>query len=49
MVYFFAGKTLKDFKKFVVTDAGIQEKISELRGRVAEFSTAFPMPGFDNH
>ncbi len=37
------------FKEFVDADATIQEKLSELRGRVETFAENYPMPGLDNH
>ncbi|XP_074652148.1 serine hydroxymethyltransferase, mitochondrial-like isoform X2 [Tubulanus polymorphus] len=40
-----AGKTVKDFKNFVDTDAETQKKIAELRHEVESFARKFPMPG----
>jgi len=43
------GKSLKDYKAFVLSDSTIQSKIADLRKRVADFASGYPMPGFDNH
>ena len=48
-VSFFPGKSLKAFKEHVISDAATVEKIADLRKRVSEFASAFPMPGFDGH
>jgi len=42
-----AGKTMKEFKKFVRQDSESQEKIGELKNDVVAFASKFPMPGFD--
>ena len=36
---------LKEFKEVADKDPEITGKIQELRGRVEEFATKFPMPG----
>ena len=46
---FFPGKTLREFKEFVMVDDGVQAKITDLRNQVTEFTSKFPMPGFDDH
>lgn len=41
------GKSMKDFKAGLESDAQIKKKISDLRSEVQEFSRQFPMPGFE--
>ncbi|CAG2208740.1 SHMT [Mytilus edulis] len=38
-------KTLKEFKEFVISDAGIIKQLDSLRSEVEEFAEGFPMPG----
>ena len=42
-------KNIKEFNKFIATDAEINEKCDILRAEVQEFALGFPMPGYDNH
>ncbi len=42
-------KKLREFATFLDEDDGMAKRCAELRGRVNEFATAFPMPGFDDH
>lgn len=39
---------LKEFKEFLLTDEGTKEKIADLKKRVEEFASAFPLPGLDD-
>ncbi|KAF0289160.1 Serine hydroxymethyltransferase, mitochondrial [Amphibalanus amphitrite] len=43
------GKSLKDYKAGLASDAETAAKIADLRKRVREFAKQFPMPGFDDH
>ncbi|XP_060075574.1 serine hydroxymethyltransferase, mitochondrial-like [Ylistrum balloti] len=40
-------KTIKDFKAFVDSDAGIQSQIAALRNEVEDFAKSFSMPGLE--
>lgn len=42
-------ETLKDFKKFVLEDPETTKAIKSLREKVINFSSGFPMPGYDDH
>nr|ACG44669.1 serine hydroxymethyltransferase [Zea mays] len=42
-----SGPKLVDFKKLCHEDATFSKKIRELKERVAQFSTKFPLPGYD--
>lgn len=39
---------LKEFKEFLLTDEGTKEKIADLKKRVEEFASAFPLPGLED-
>jgi len=39
---------LKDFKTYLLEDAGIQAKIQNLKSEVNDYASGFPMPGFDD-
>lgn len=41
-----SGPKLADFKKLLVDDCEIAEKIAKLREEVEKFSEEFPMPGY---
>lgn len=42
---FLFSETLKEFKEFVISDAGIIKQLDSLRSEVEEFAEGFPMPG----
>ena len=42
------AETLKEFKAFVLEDAGTQKKLDALRAEVQEFAGQYNMPGFDD-
>ena len=44
-VVLFPGADLKEFKKFALKESYIQEKMANLKERVNNFMSAFPMPG----
>lgn len=39
---------LKEFKEFLLTDEGTKGKIADLKKRVEEFASAFPLPGLED-
>ncbi|XP_053214651.1 serine hydroxymethyltransferase, mitochondrial-like [Panonychus citri] len=43
------GKTVNDFKKFITTDEETIKQIADIRRRVNEWASTFPMPGYDDH
>lgn len=43
------SKKMKDFKEVLNTDTAVKERCEELKGRVSEFASKFPMPGHDEH
>ena len=43
------SKKLKDFKEVLETDEAVNKQCRELKGRVNEFASTFPMPGHDDH
>ena len=45
------GKTkkLKDYKEFLETDEDINKKCQDLKKRVSNFASNFPMPGHSDH
>merc|ERR1712179_471472 len=43
------SKKLKDFKEVLETDEAVNKQCMELKGRVNEFASTFPMPGHDDH
>ena len=43
------SKKLKDYKEVLDTDSAIVDKCNDLKRRVAEFASKYPMPGHDNH
>lgn len=45
----YSVETLKDFKRFVLEDAETTAAIQSLKERVIKFSSAFSMPGYDDH
>jgi len=42
------SKKLKEFKEVLNSDSEVIERCEELRGRVMEFATQYPMPGHDD-
>ncbi|UYV62728.1 SHMT2 [Cordylochernes scorpioides] len=44
-----AGKTLKDFKALLKSDSEVEKSMGELRDKVEQFASGFPMPGFRDH
>ena len=44
-----SGKSLKDYKAGLASDADTIAKVADLRKRVREFAREYPMPGFDDH
>ena len=42
-------KKLKDYNECLNNDAAVKSKCEELRSKVVDFASAFPMPGFENH
>lgn len=42
------SKKLKDFREVLNSDSEVLERCDELRGRVTEFATQYPMPGHDD-
>jgi len=49
LFFSFLAKTLKDFKALILTDPEVRKKISQLRTKVNQFASKFPIPGFDDH
>ena len=43
------SKKLKDFKEVLDTDEQVIGKCAELKSRVNEFASKFPMPGHEDH
>ncbi|XP_037081467.1 serine hydroxymethyltransferase, mitochondrial-like isoform X2 [Pollicipes pollicipes] len=43
------GKSLKDYRAALASDAEIIDKVADLKRRVRHFAAQFPMPGFDDH
>ena len=43
------SKKLKDFKEVLETDPTVTEQCAELKSRVNQFASQFPMPGHDDH
>ena len=43
------GKSLKDYKAGLASDAEIGAKVADLKTRVRQFAGQYPMPGFDDH
>jgi len=43
------SKKLKDFKEVLDTDPEVGARCEELRARVAEFASKYPMPGHEDH
>lgn len=44
-----ATKKLKDFNEMLDADAGVKSRCQQLKSKVTEFASKFPMPGFDDH
>ena len=42
-------KKLKDYNEFLLNDEKTLEKCANLKSRVNEFASKFPMPGHDNY
>ena len=43
------SKKLKDFKEVLDTDPEVGARCEELRTRVSEFASKYPMPGHEDH
>ena len=39
---------LKEFKEFLLSDEATKEKIADLKKRVEEFASTFPLPGLED-
>ncbi len=42
-------KKLKDYNDCLNHDVAVKSKCDELRSKVVDFASAFPMPGFEDH
>ena len=42
-------KKLKDYNEYLLNDGETLKKCAELKSRVNEFASKFPMPGHDNY
>ena len=40
---------MKDYKAGLASDAEIGAKVADLKTRVRQFASQYPMPGFDDH
>jgi len=43
------SKKLKDFREFLENDETIKQRCSDLKNRVNQFASKYPMPGHENH
>ena len=43
------AKKLKDYKEFLESDEDINKKCQDLKKRVSNFASNFPMPGHSDH